>query len=167
MTFVARAASVTIRQAAPADARAIAAVFVDSAEHHARLDPLRYHVPAMDAIEARYAEERPASAGVPGVTLVAERRGEVVGFVEARCEASPDPMHKNVIFCHVTEIAVGGDHRGGGIGTELLRAAEEWGRSQGAAFAVLEYHAANTRAGEFYRRRMGYAVAAITAIKPL
>jgi ribosomal protein S18 acetylase RimI-like enzyme len=151
----------------PADARGIAATFLESAEHHARIDPVRYRVPATEAIEARYAEEQQQRSGVPCMTLVAERGGEVIGFVDVRCEPSPDPMHRDVIFCHVTEIAVSARHRSSGIGAELLRAAEDWGRREGATFALLEYHAANTRAGEFYQRRMGYAVAAITAIKPL
>ena len=163
----ARAPVVTIRPAVRTDAPGIAATFLESAEHHARLDPVRYHVPAIDAIQTRYADEWQQSTGASRITLVAERGDEIVGFVDVRCEASPDPMHRNVIFCHVTEIAVSGQHRSGGIGAELLRAAEEWGRTQGAAFALLEYHAANTRAGEFYQRRMGYTVAAITAIKPL
>ena len=47
-----------------------------------------------------------------------------------------------------------------------LRAAEDWGREQGAELASLEYLAANMRAASFYERT-GYRVAAITAIKRL
>jgi len=57
-------------------------------------------------------------------------------------------------------------HQNQGIGGRLLRAAEDWGRQQGASFASLEYLAANTRASLFYQR-MGYRVASITAIKSL
>ena len=159
--------AVTIRAATPADALGIAATFLESARHHARLDPVRYRVPAIEAIVARCGAQPPPSPDTPVMTLIAEHNGEIVGFVEARCETSPDPMHKDVMLCHVLEIAVRRRQRSRGIGAELLRAVEDWGRGNGAAFALLEFHAANTRAGEFYQRRLGYTVAAITAIKPL
>ena len=162
-----RLPAVTIRAAVPADARDIAVTFLESAEHHARLDPVRYRVPAIEAIVARYGEQLQQSVKAPAITLVAEGSGEIVGFVDARCEPSPDPMHRDVILCHVIEIAVRRRHRSRGIGAELLRTVEDWGRGNGAAFALLEVHAANTRAGEFYQRRLGYTAAAITAIKPL
>jgi ribosomal protein S18 acetylase RimI-like enzyme len=160
-------AAATVRRAVPADAPGIAEAFLDSAEHHARLDPLRYRIPPLQTIVDRYGTDRQASDAPSSLTLVAELGGDIVGFVEVQCEASPDPMHKDVTFCHVRELAVKARHRGRGIGAQLLCAAEDWGRRHGAAFALLEYHAANTRAGGFYHRRMGYTVAAITAIKPL
>jgi len=101
------------------------------------------------------------------VTLVAERASEVVGFVDVRLERSPDPMLRDVVYCHVAELAVAAACRSQGIGSRLLQAAEEWGRRQGAAFAAVEYHVANTRAGAFYEQRMGYEVASRAAIKRL
>jgi len=41
------------------------------------------------------------------------------------------------------------------------------GRRRGAEFASVEYHTANVRASSFYQQRMGYRLAAITAIKRL
>jgi ribosomal protein S18 acetylase RimI-like enzyme len=101
------------------------------------------------------------------ITLVALLSSEIVGFVDARLEQSPDPMHRRAIYCHVAEIAVNSGYRNQGIGTQLLRTAETWGRRRGAELASLEYHAANMRAGLFYRRQMGYRVASITAVKRL
>ena len=54
-----------------------------------------------------------------------------------------------MIYCHVSEIAVNREYQNQGIGERLLRAAEDWRRSQGAELASLEYHAAYKRAGEF------------------
>ena len=126
-------------------------------------------VPAVETISARYREGRqhPPGAGEEGITLVAELGGEIVGFVDARLGRSPDAMHREMIYCHVVEIAVSSRHQSQGIGGRLLEAAEDWGRRHGAKFASLEYHAANTRAGAFYQQRMGYRVAAMIAIKPL
>jgi len=162
-------AAITIRPAVLKDADGIAATFLESAEYHARLDPERYSPPAVETISERYREGRqhPPDARGEVSTLVAELRGEIVGFIDARLEQSQDPMHREMIYCHVAEIAVRSRHRNQGIGGLLLRAAEDWGRRQGAEFASLEYHAANTPASLFYQRRMGYSVASITVIKRL
>ena len=161
--------TITVRPAVSEDADGIARAYLESAEYHARLDFERYSVPAVEAIVARYREGRqhPPDAGAEGITLVAELGSEIVGFIDARLDRSPDAMHRELIYCHVAEIAVSSRRQNQGVGRLLLQAAEEWGRRQGAEFALLEYHAANTRAGEFYQRRMGYRVAHITAIKRL
>jgi len=160
---------VSIRPAVPEDADGITRTFLESAEHHAGLDPARYAVPAMDAISARYRDGRqhPDEAGGEAVTLVAELGGEIVGFVDARLARSPDPMHRDLLYCIIVEIAVARRHQNQGIGAKLLQAAEAWGREHGADLASLEYLAENTRAGDFYQQRMGYRVAHITAIKRL
>jgi ribosomal protein S18 acetylase RimI-like enzyme len=161
--------AIAIRPAVSGDADGIARTFLESAVYHARLDPERYSAPAVETISARYREGRQhlPDTGAKCITLVAELGGEILGFIDARLEQSPDPMHREMTYCHVAEIAVNGRHQNQGIGGRLLRAAEDWGRRQGATFASLEYHAANTRASVFYQRRMGYGVAAITAIKRL
>jgi ribosomal protein S18 acetylase RimI-like enzyme len=164
-----RAETIRIREASPQDVPGIANTFLESAEYHATLDPERYSVPMVETISARYQEapQYPANAEERAITLVAEFKREIVGFIDARLERSPDLMHREMAYCHISEIAVSPRYQNQGVGERLLRAAEEWGRGQGATFASLEYHVANTRAAEFYQRRMGYRVAAITAIKRL
>ena len=161
--------AITIRPAISGDADGIARTFLESAEYHANLDPERYLSPALERISARYREacQHVPDATGGGITLVAEFNGEIVGFIDARLEASPDPMHREMIYCNVAEIAVSNRHQKQGIGERLLRAAEDWGRGRGAEFASLEYHIANTRASSFYQRCMGYRPAAIIAIKRL
>jgi GNAT superfamily N-acetyltransferase len=120
-------------------------------------------------ISARYREGRqhpPQTVG-ESITLAADLGGEIVGFIDARLERSPDPMHREMLYCHIVEFAVGLTHQRQGIGRRLLQAAEDWGREHGAELASLEYLSANPRAGDFYRQRMGYRPAAITAIKRL
>lgn len=162
-------AAIEIRLAATEDAERIAGMFLESAEYHAELDPERYSTPTVEEIAARYREGRqhPSSAGANALTLVAELGGEIVGFIDARLEQSSDPMHREMTYCHIAEIAVASGHRKKGIGGHLIRAAEAWGRRLGADFASLEYHAANSRATHFYQESMGYRPASITAIKRL
>jgi len=167
MSEAPKPAAITIRPALSEDADGITRVYLESAEHHARLDPERCWIPPATAISARYREARqhPPDAE-QAITLVAELSGEMVGFVDARLERLPDPMLREFLYCHIEEIAVSSRHRNQGIGGRLLEAAENWGRRQGAEFASLYYLAANTRAGALYQR-MGYGVAAMKAIKRL
>ena len=160
---------VHVRSAVSGDADGIALVFVESAAHHARIDPDRYAIPAIASISARYRTGQPPGTQVSSgkVTLVAELGGAIVGFVDARLDRSPDPMHRDLLYCHIDEIGVSATYRSRGVGGRLLRAAEDWGRRNGADFAYLEYHAHNPRAGEFYQNRMGYRVAAFAVIRRL
>ena len=161
--------AIDIRTAVPQDASGIARTFLESAEYHAQLDPERYLIPEFETIASRYREGRqhPSDPGAKVTTLVADLRGEIVGFVDARLEQSPDAMHREMNYCVIAEIAVLSGHRSHGIGGRLLRAAEDWGRQIGAEFALLEYHTENTRAGLFYQERMGYRPASIAAVKRL
>ena len=161
--------AITIRPARPEDADGITRVYLESAEHHARLDPERYSIPAVEAIAARYREGRqhPPQTEGDSITLIAELGGEIVGFVDARVERFPDPMLCEMLYCHIVEIAVSLAHQSQGIGGQLLRAAEDWGREHGAEMAALEYLTANTRAGSFYEQRMGYRRAAAKSVKRL
>jgi ribosomal protein S18 acetylase RimI-like enzyme len=158
-----------IRTAVPEDAEGIARVFLDSADHHARLDPERYFTPEYDVVVERYRHglQHPQRPAEEIITLVAEIETQIAGFVDARLERPFDAMHRQTVYCYIAEVAVSAKHRSGGVGERLVRAAEEWGRRLGAEFASLEYNSANTRAGIFYRERLGYKIASITAIKRL
>jgi len=161
-------AAITIRAAVSEDADGITHIYLESANYHAQLEPERYGTPSAEAISARYREGRqhPPEAEGNAITLVAELAGEIVGFVDARLTESPDPMHRELVYCYIVEIAVSSRCQGHGVGGRLLRAAEDWGREQGAEFASLEYLAANTRAGAFYERQ-DYRAGSIVAIKRL
>jgi ribosomal protein S18 acetylase RimI-like enzyme len=158
---------IVIRPAVPEDAEAIARTYMESAEHHAGLDPGRYWIPDADSIVTRYREGQQHPPEEKGVTLVAEASGEVVGFVDVRLDRSSDPMHRDLLYCHIAEIAVSRRAQSHGIGERMLRAAEDWGRAKGAQLARLEYLASNTRAASFYQQRMGYDVVAMIAVKRL
>ena len=160
--------AVAIRPAVAEDADGITRTFLESAEHHAGLDSERYFVPEAETISARYREGRqhPVEGPAESITLVADLNGDIVGFIDARLYQPTDAMHRQMIYCLISEIAVRREHQSHGIGGQLLRAAEDWGRQQGAEFAVLEYHAANSGAGVFYQR-MQYRLASITRIRRL
>ena len=159
---------ITIRPARSEDAGGITRIYLESAHYHAGLDPERYGIPDAQAIKARYREGRqiPHNTSGEAITLIAELNSEVVAFVDAQLSRSPDPMHREMLYCHIVEIAVSQRHQGEGVGAQLLHAAEDWGREQGADLASLEYLASNQRAAVFYER-LGYRAGSTIAIKRL
>lgn len=161
-------AAIAIRPAAFRDAEGITRIYLESADYHASLDADRYWIPDAQAIKARYREggQHPPHGEGEAVTLVAELSGEVVGFLDARLMRSPDPMHREMLYCHVAELAVSKTNRRHGIGALLLGAAKDWGRHQGAELTSLEYLATNKRAEAFYGR-LGYRPGSVIAIKRL
>ena len=111
----------TIRAATADGAAGIARVYMESAEYRARgSEPDRYWLPSLDEITAQYRERgRLSQTNGDAITLVAELDAQVVGFVDARLDRSPDPMHRNLTYCHIVEIAVAVQHQGQGIGERL------------------------------------------------
>jgi ribosomal protein S18 acetylase RimI-like enzyme len=115
-----------IRPAVADDADGIARIFLESAEHHASLDPARYAVPSITKITARHRVgwQHPPEASAEVITVVADRGGEIVGFVDVRLKCSPDPMHRKLLYCVIAEIAVSRRRQSRGVGGRLLQAAE-------------------------------------------
>ena len=89
------------------------------------------------------------------ITLVAERSGEVIGFVVARVAA---------LVAEIETIAVDGNEQGVGFGSSLLLATFDELRLAGATEVELEVRASNQSALRFYQgagfgevgRRRGY-----------
>jgi GNAT superfamily N-acetyltransferase len=160
-------ASVSIRRAIPEDAEAILFIYMQSAELHARLDPERNHVPDQAEILERYrtGTQHPEDS-IAAVTLVAEDAGQVVGFLDARLTKPIDPMYRPATYCFIADVAVAEEHRGRGVGGALMEAVEKWAAESGAEFVLLEYHAGNERAAEFYAE-LGYRSGSVVAVKRL
>jgi ribosomal protein S18 acetylase RimI-like enzyme len=114
--------AITIRVAVCADADQIGRIYMESAKQHAILDSERYWMPSPEAIAERYREklQHYSGTGLDSVTLVALLGGEIVAFIDAGLDQSPDPMHRQMLYCHIAEIAVSIRYRNRGIGAQLL-----------------------------------------------
>ena len=138
----------------PADADGLARVYVSSAAHHARLDPGSYRVPAMDAAAGRY---RSGPAGTRPDLLVAELDGRIIGMAVLAELTPPGPASMIApVRTASVEVAVLEGHRGQGIGSLLMQAAEHAARTQGIRRLMLEAAAANGGALHFYKTTLGY-----------
>jgi GNAT superfamily N-acetyltransferase len=106
---------------------------MESAQHHAQLDPENCYLPDQAAIQERYRQGRQhPESEFPAVTLVAEAYGEIVGFVDAQIQLPFDPMLRPIAFCFVADVGVAAARRSEGIGAHLMRAVEGWAREHGA-----------------------------------
>ena len=85
--------------------------------------------------------------------LVAEEGGRVVGLVHVGIYTSLESGRVATIGGLVVDEA----HRSGGIGAELLRAAEDWARESGAGKMTVRSRVTRERAHRFYERE-GYVL---------
>ncbi len=148
------APAVTIRPATERDVEALVDLDLDSATHHASLDPVFYHVPDRAAVGSflRHRLTNPNRE-----MLVAEVDGVVVGSVDITAEEPPDPgaVVRPVPTVDIG-ISVAAGWRGRGIGRRLMEAAEANARERGAERIVLDMSSENVDALRLYRS-LGYA----------
>jgi GNAT superfamily N-acetyltransferase len=98
---------------------------------------------AREALTEAIADER-------STVLVAEERGELLGFATAYLELNSVRFG---VRCWVEDLAVSPEHRSQGVGGELLDAVEAWARERGATHFELDTGLARTDAQRFYKRR--------------
>ena len=98
---------------------------------------------------ATVADEYRAGRQHPSETPVAERAtlvggldGRVVGFVDVRL-VRPGGTHQPLPYGYIPELAVAARARGRGVGSTLVRAAEDWARERGCVYATLDFNTLN------------------------
>ncbi|HEV3233664.1 MAG TPA: GNAT family N-acetyltransferase [Candidatus Dormibacteraeota bacterium] len=155
---------ILVRPATADDAEPLAAVYVDSAEHHLRLDPSLYTQHTLGEITERYRRRLPL--GDDAEILVADIAGEVVGWVEIqlRPPGGEPRMLRDALTAEI-DIAVLSDYRGARIGSDLLAAAEEWAAARHVEFMTVEVHTANVDAARFYQDHHGWRTAGLFMLK--
>jgi ribosomal protein S18 acetylase RimI-like enzyme len=137
-----------------ADADGLARVYVSSAAHHARLDPGFYRVPPVDAVADQYLS---GPAGPRPDLVVAELDGSIIGMAALTELAPPGPASMIApVRTASVEVAVLDGHRGQGVGSLLMQAAEHAARSLGMRRLMLDAASTNDEALHFYRTRLGY-----------
>jgi GNAT superfamily N-acetyltransferase len=91
-----------------------------------------------------------AIADESSVVLVAEQRGDLLGFCTAYLELNSVRFGAR---CWIEDLAVSPQHRSQGVGGLLLDAAESWARERGATHLELDTGLAREDAQRFYERR--------------
>ncbi|MDP9868342.1 MULTISPECIES: GNAT family N-acetyltransferase [Streptosporangium] len=141
--------SILIRAAEREDVPALVRLRLANAERHLQLDPAVYRVPDVEDVRGHFEEVLSTESKV--LILVAEVVGEVVGMVEVVLLADP-PAHQILAPCRAAEIhtVVLDGHRGEGVGSALLTAAEQAAAEHGVSIIYAGIFASNNGAVRFY-----------------
>ena len=153
---------VVIRPPRRDDGADLARVHLDACRYYHDLDPDAFQVPATDGLADWFEASARRDQDPETLRLVAVVDGTVVGIVVAHLESPHPEADKQLprdlgrIRLHVDALSVGESARRSGVATQLMRAAEEWGRRHGATVALLETYGASPLSVPFYEQRMGY-----------
>jgi GNAT superfamily N-acetyltransferase len=141
--------SISVRAAERTDVAALVRLRLANAERHVQLAPAVYRLPDVEVVRRHF--ESVLSNESNTVISVAEAAGEVVGMVELVLLAEP-PDHQILIPRRAAEIhtVVLDGHRGQGVGSALVSAAERAARERGVAILYAGIFTPNTGAVRFY-----------------
>jgi GNAT superfamily N-acetyltransferase len=145
--------SILVRTAEREDVSVLVRLRLANAERHVHLDPAIYRVPDIEAVRRHFEEVLSAESKV--LILVAEAAGEVAGMVEVVLLADP-PDHQILILRRAAEIhtVVLDGHRGQGVGSALVIAAEQAAAERGVSILYAGLYAGifalNEEAIRFY-----------------
>lgn len=131
----------------------------DAADIAALMTELGYPTEARDIPQRLDAlADDPAS-----IVWCAELEGRVVGVGTARVFAA---INQDAPVAWLTALVVAERARGRGVGTRIVKVAEEWARERGASRLALTSALHRTEAHEFYKR-LGYAHTGVRLAKTL
>ncbi len=142
---------VLIRPAEDRDVEAIGRLGAALVRQHHAYDPERFMAPRPDAA-AGYGRFLQTQIGAEdAVVLVADRAGDVIGYVYARLEPlSWMELRGPAGFVH--DVVVAEHARGTGLGTRLLEAAAAWLEERGAPRIMLWTAERNPAARRLFER---------------
>ena len=110
-----------------------------------------YHTDDVSGYEDGYLD-RYFTDGTEDRVFVARIGGKVIAFMSLQVYRGEEPP-----YVYFDDISVRAEHRGQGIGTALIRAAEEYVRGTGMSAVVFHVEKTNTQAFRLYER-LGYSV---------
>lgn len=145
-------ASFSIRRATEADAVALGRLGALLLRTHYEFDRLRFMAPGRNPAVGYGAFLVSQLADEDVVVFVADREGDVIGYVYAGLEPrSWKELREACGFIH--DVAVDEAGRRGGVATALVEAAADWLKAQGAPRVVLWTADRNEGAQRLFERR--------------
>jgi len=147
--------AVTIRPVTIDDLDVLIDIYLDTAIHHATIDPEWFHVPARDDVATRL-RRRVDGRGEGGEYVAAMLDGRMVGSATIYVEDPPHPgaMMRPIRTAEIGVSVVDG-FRGRGIGRALIASLETWATCHGVQRVILNVSEANVDAIRLYHA-LGY-----------
>jgi len=157
---------VVIRPVTLDDLETLIDIYLDTAVHHARIDPEVFHVPSRDDVEVRL-RRRVEGRGITGEYVAAIVDGEMAGSasIEMSEPLTPGNMIRSVPTAEFGVSVVDG-WRGRGIGSALIGHLERWAAERGVERMILNVSEANEGAIRLYHA-LGYRDYDRAMLKPL
>lgn len=151
----ASARGLEIRPVTIDDLEVLIDIYLDTARHHAAIDPAWFHVPPRAAVAARLTR-RIESQGDDGIYVAAMIDGRMVGSATIFVEDPPQPgsMMRPIRTAEFGVSVVDGQ-RGRGIGRALIGHLEGWAADHGVERVTLSVAEANVDAIRLYHA-LGY-----------
>ncbi len=153
---------ILIRAPRVGDGDGLARCWLDAGAYYAAANPALFQVPEADGL-GEWFEERLAATSDDRLMLVAEKDGQVVGYVLAAIQHPSPAAPRNFlrelgqVRVYVDILVVQAAYRRHGIGTQLMEAVEEWARDRGSNVVLLDTYIGSALSVPFYERRMGYS----------
>jgi GNAT superfamily N-acetyltransferase len=151
-----------LRPPRPGDGPGLARCWLDAGASYAALNPALFQVPSADGLAQSLEDRFLHLVATDALVLVADRAGQVVGYLIATI-AQPSPRaamdasrDAGLVRLVIDALIIREDSRHQGIGTQLMEAAERWGRGRGAAIVVLETYVDSPLSVPFYEQHLGY-----------
>lgn len=141
-------ANFTIRPGKRADARAAARLWTQSAEEHARYDPV--YETSREAENTMRVFLADLSSSSHSFLFVAEAGEEIIGFISGELREGSPTFHPKT-WASVDDVFVAEGHRNLGAGRALVESARVWAAERNADGVSLQVAAANERGRRFYR----------------
>lgn len=171
---------IAVREIRPGDGEGCARAWTDAGRYYAAVVPEVIQEPDPDGLVEWFERAISENRGDDTLRLVATvgegaggGGGRVVGMIEAtvrwphpdgRFQLQRDQSRTRLV---INALAVTDDYRRQGVGTALMRAAEEWGRDKGAVVALTDTNLRSSLSVPFYEDRMGYLRQAVILRKTL
>jgi|SRR5262245_27942151 len=164
---------VAVRRFKPGDGLAISRISIDNGAYYSRIAPEHFRRPDEEGLAEMIEGDSDWRESENNLALVAEVDGEVAGYLEAsiqppmetaRWQAQRDLGHPRLLINYV---GTADAFKRMGVATNLVGAAEDWGRSKGAVASVCDTFIESPLSVPFWEKRMGYERRAIIFRKPL
>ena len=162
----------SIRPAVPSDAAAIAKIHRENAGYYAELAPELFTQPEEEGLLA-FVAPGPDDNDPTHLFAVSDREAGVVGYVYAEIvrPSESDPFQgiaelaETRLFIHALSVSQAAWRQG--VATELVEAAEAWGRERGATSVLCDTWPNSPVSFPFWTQRMGYETRSVRLKKPL
>jgi ribosomal protein S18 acetylase RimI-like enzyme len=164
---------VAVRRFKPGDGLGISRISIENGAYYARIAPEHFRQPDEEGLADLIEEDSDWRESENNLALVAEVDGEVAGYLEAsiqppmdtaRWQGQRDLGHPRLF---INFVGTADAYKRMGVATNLVEAAEDWGRSNGAVASVCDTYVDSPLSVPFWEKRMGYARRAIIFRKTL